>query len=158
MKLYVKDNNGSYVPATIDETLEAAKSAANVRFRRGSLIQSPGTSKDFLHAQLAGEASEVFAVLFLDNRHRIIRYRPMFFGTIDGANVYVREVVKAALEDNSAAVILAHNHPSGDSTPSPSDQRITQRLKDALALIDVRVLDHIVVGADTYSFAEHGLL
>jgi DNA repair protein RadC len=98
-------------------------------------------------------------VLFLDNRHRVIAVEDMFRGTIDGASVHPREVVKAALTHNAAAVILAHNHPSGIAEPSQSDELITRRLKDALSLVEIRVLDHLVIGAGTTeSFAERGLL
>ena len=101
----------------------------------------------------------VFACLFLDNRHRVIKYEELFRGTIDGASVHPREVVKRALHHNSAAVILAHNHPSGVAEPSLADEAITRRLKDALSLVDVRVLDHFVVAAgESVSFAERGLL
>jgi DNA repair protein RadC len=96
--------------------------------------------------------------MFLDNQHHLISFEELFFGTIDSASVYPREVVKAALKTNAAAVIFAHNHPSGDATPSQADKRITQRLKDALALVDIRVLDHIVIGDSAVSFAERGLL
>ncbi|MFA0026613.1 JAB domain-containing protein, partial [Vibrio sp. 10N.261.49.A5] len=92
------------------------------------------------------------------NQHHLISFEELFFGTIDSASVYPREVVKAALKTNAAAVIFAHNHPSGDATPSQADKRITQRLKDALALVDIRVLDHIVIGDSAVSFAERGLL
>jgi DNA repair protein RadC len=102
---------------------------------------------------------EVFAVVLLNIRHVPIRYVELFRGTIDGASVHPREVVKEVLGANAAAVIFAHNHPSGCSEPSMADQRITQRLKDALALVDVRVLDHLIIGAgEAVSFAERGLL
>jgi len=101
----------------------------------------------------------VFAIVFLDNRHRVIEYAPLFRGTIDGASVHPREVVKEALRRSAAAVILAHNHPSGVAEPSHADELITTRIRDALALIDVRVLDHFVItGEDIVSFAERGLL
>jgi DNA repair protein RadC len=100
----------------------------------------------------------VFAVLLLDTQHRLIEYKEVFYGTIDAASVYPREIVKLVLEYNSAAVIIAHNHPSGISDPSQADKVITRKLIDALALVDVRVLDHIVVGETTLSFAEMGLL
>ncbi|GIA88948.1 DNA repair protein RadC [Vibrio cholerae] len=96
--------------------------------------------------------------MFLDNQHRLIAFEELFFGTIDSASVYPREVLKAALKVNAAALIFAHNHPSGDATPSQADKQITQRLKEALALVDIRVLDHIVVGDSAISFAERGLL
>ena len=109
-------------------------------------------------ARLRDNPAEVFACLFLDNRHRVIAYEELFRGTIDGASVHPREVVKRALHFNTAAVILAHNHPSGIAEPSQADERITQRLKDALALVDIRLLDHMIIGDDVVSFAERGLL
>ena len=124
----------------------------------GSVLASPQDSKNYIKLQLALYEHEVFACLFLDNRNRVIAFDKLFHGTIDGASVYPREVVKAALKRNAAAVIFAHNHPSGVAEPSRADEQITKRLKDALALIDVRVLDHLIVGSDIVSFAERGLL
>ena len=101
----------------------------------------------------------MFACLFLDNQHRVIHLDQLFRGTIDGASVYPREVVKKALHHNAAAVIFAHNHPSGISEPSPADKQITEKLKQALALLDIRVLDHFIIAdGQPYSFAEHGLI
>lgn len=115
--------------------------------------------KQYLSAKLAGLEHEVFAVLFLDTQHRLIAYSEMFRGTIDSASVYPREVLKEVLKLNAAAVILAHNHPSGNPEPSQADKALTQRLKDALAMVDVRTLDHVIVaGGDTASFAELGLI
>jgi DNA repair protein RadC len=107
---------------------------------------------------MASYEREVFAVLLLDNQHRLIEYQELFFGTIDAASVYPREVVKVAFNCNAAAVIFAHNHPSGIAEPSNADKHITQKLRDALALIDIRVLDHFVVGETCVSFAERGYL
>jgi len=121
-------------------------------------LTSPSDTRRFLRLKLAEREHEVFAVLFLDSKHGVIRYEEMFTGTIDGASVYPREVVKAALRNNAAAVIFAHNHPSGVTAPSESDKRITERLKDALSVLDIRVLDHLIVGSDISSFAEQGLL
>jgi len=121
-------------------------------------LNSPEVSKHYVKLQLATYEHEVFACLFLDNRHRMIAFDKLFTGTIDGASVYPREVVKACLNHNAAAVIFAHNHPSGHAEPSLADKTITKRLKDALALIDVRVLDHLVVGEEVISFAERGLI
>jgi len=136
-----------------------AKELLSERFDRGEAISSPKESADYLVSQLASLEHEVFSVLFLDNRHRVISFDRMFTGTIDGASVHPREVVKRALQHNAAAVILTHNHPSGIPEPSRADISLTRRLTDALALVDVRVLDHIVVGgAETASFAERGLL
>lgn len=113
----------------------------------------------YLIAKLGGFEHEVFSALFLDAKHRLIQYVEMFRGTIDSASVYPREVVKEALRLNAAAVIFAHNHPSGNPEPSQADKVLTQRLKEALALVDVRSLDHIIVaGQSTVSFAELGLL
>lgn len=120
-------------------------------------LESPQAARDFLRLQLERRESEVFALVLLDAKHRLIAYRELFFGTIDGASVYPREVVKVALADNAAACFLVHNHPSGQSSPSQADRVLTQRLKDALALIDVRVLDHFVVGqSEITSLAEMG--
>jgi len=100
----------------------------------------------------------VFVCVMLDNRNRVIVYREMFYGTIDGASVYPREVVKQALADNAASVILAHNHPSGVSEPSQADIQITDRLKKALALVDIRVLDHVIIGDNVTCLSERGLI
>lgn len=123
------------------------------------VLTSPDATRDYLKLRLRGLSHEVFACLFLDNRHRVIEYQELFRGTIDGASVHPREVVKEAIRWNAAAVIFAHNHPSGVAEPSQADLRITKRLQDALELIDVRVLDHIIVGEqDGTSFAERGLI
>lgn len=116
------------------------------------------TSKDYVQLLLAGHDHEVFAVLFMDNKHRILACEEMFHGTIDSASVYPREIVKAALKYNASAIILAHNHPSGDPTPSQSDINLTQRLQSALQLIDVRILDHLIAGKTVLSMVEKGLL
>lgn len=122
------------------------------------ILTSPEDSKNYVKIQLATYEHEVFACLFLDNRHRVIAFEKLFHGTINGASVYPREVVKACLKHNAAAVIFAHNHPSGNTEPSQADQTITKRLVSALELIDTRVLDHLVVGDEVVSFAERGLL
>ena len=122
-------------------------------------ITNPEDTRTYLRLKLAEREAEVFCVLFLTNRHRVIAFTEMFQGTIDGATVHPREVVKQALRLNAAAVILAHNHPSGVAEPSRADEAITRRLRDALALVDIRVLDHLIVGGqDTTSLAERGLL
>ena len=156
--LMVLEASGEYRPATSKEILAAAKSAVGYPYGRGSLFTSPTAVREYLTAKLAGRENECFAVLFLDNRHRLIEYRELFYGTIDHASVHPREVLKACLELNAAAVILAHNHPSGDTEPSMADMRITNRLKDVLTLVEIRVLDHMIVGRDVTSFAERGLL
>jgi DNA repair protein RadC len=128
--------------------------------RRTDALTSPDLTRQFLTSTLRAYPYEVFACLLLDNQHRVIRFEELFRGTIDGASVYPREVVKVALAYNAAAVIFAHNHPSGVAEPSEADKYITQRLKQALGLIDIRVLDHFIVGDswNAYSFAEHGLI
>lgn len=144
---------------TDDAIIENALEILARRIKRpDTYLTSPEDTKNYLKLQLAEIEHEVFGVLLLNTRHGVIGYEEMFRGTIDGASVYPREVVKAALAVNAAAVILCHNHPSGVSEPSLADQAITRRLKDALALIDLRVLDHLIVGADVTSFAERGLL
>ena len=123
------------------------------------LFDSPKAVREYLQLQLGARAHEVFCVLFLDAQDRIIELRQMFRGTVSQTSVYPREVVKEALSLNAAAVVLAHNHPSGAAEPSRADEFLTQTLKAALALVDVRVLDHFVVaGADCVSFAERGLV
>ncbi len=128
------------------------------RFAGGKQLTNPADTGRFLQLRLCHLEHEVFAVLWLDNRHRVLNFEELFRGTIDGASVHPREVVKSALKHNAAACIFAHNHPSGDATPSRADQQITQRLKEALNLVDVRTLDHVIVAEQTCSFAERGLL
>ena len=128
-------------------------------FKHGAELTSPASVREYLWLKLASEALEVFAVVFLDSQHRVIAFEPMFHGTIDGASVYPRAVLKRAIEHNCSAVIFAHNHPSGVTEPSHADKAITTRLKSVLELVDVRVLDHFIVGEGTpFSFAEAGLL
>lgn len=139
--------------------LEMGRRHLEATLIRGDALADPQATRHYLKARLRTYSFEVFACLFLDNRHRILAFEELFRGTIDGASVYPREVVKRALAHNAAAVILAHNHPSGVAEPSRADETITQRLKEALALVDIRVLDHIVVGdSETLSFAERGFL
>ena len=142
----------------LSSIMEVSKRVLFENIQRGDALCSPTQTRNFLKAQLMNCQHEVFAVLFLDNRNRVISFDRMFNGTIDGASVYPREVVRAAINHNAAAVIFAHNHPSGVAEPSNADEQITKRLKDALALIDVRVLDHFVVGDEVVSFAERGLI
>jgi DNA repair protein RadC len=125
----------------------------------GVSLNAPSATREYLKTMLAPQERELFIVLTLDNRHRLIASDILFAGTIDGASVHPREVVKCALRHNAAAVIFAHNHPSGVAEASQADELITRRLRDALALVDIRTLDHLVVGAgQTLSFAERGLL
>lgn len=127
--------------------------------KRGAALGTPDDTRRYVSARLRGFPYEVFACLFLDNRHRVIAFEEMFRGTIDGASVHPREVVKRSLEHNAAALIVAHNHPSGVAEPSQADRILTRRLADAGALVELRLLDHIVVGdGETVSFAERGWL
>ena len=139
--------------------LELGRRYLATRLRRETTFTSPEQTRQYLSLRLRGRPFEVFACLFLDNRHRLIAFEELFTDTIDGASVHPREVVRRCLAHNAAAVILAHNHPSGVAEPSRADRQITRRLQQALDLIDVRVLDHLVVGdGDPVSFAERGLL
>jgi len=155
----------SIIELNDDEIIQHAAGILETRLRYRTSedlnepFSTPQVAKDFLRLKLAELPHEVFAVLFLDNRHRLIHYEEMFRGTIDGAAVHPREVVKASLKHNCAAVILAHNHPSGVADPSRADEALTRRLQEALGLIDIRVLDHLIVGGtETLSFAERGLI
>lgn len=142
-----------------DATIRAALAILEARVKRETILASSNGTKNYLIMRAAGLQSEVFSVMFLDNMHGLIAVEDMFTGTIDGAAVYPREVVKAALHHNAAAVILTHNHPSGVVEPSQADIVITRRLKQALGTIDVRVLDHIVTaGGKCESLAERGLV
>ena len=157
--LMVRDGRGRYRPADADQILEAARQVIEQKMQRGASFSSPVAVKEYLRAKLAGFEHEVFAVLFLDTHHCLIEYAERFRGTIDSASVYPREVVKQALRLNAAAVIVSHNHPSGNSEPSAADKAMTAQLRQALALVDVRTLDHVIVaGSRTTSFAERGLL
>ena len=145
--------------AQLQAVLEMARRHYVEILERSDALTSPETTRAYLSAQLRGYKHEVFACLFLDNQHRIIKLEELFRGTIDGASVYPREVAKQALQHNAAAVIFAHNHPSGIAEPSQADKLITQKLKQALELLDIRVLDHFIIGdGEPYSFAEHGLI
>ncbi|WP_421682692.1 DNA repair protein RadC [Stutzerimonas urumqiensis] len=145
--------------AQLQAVLEMGRRHLAERMRRDSALESPQAVRDYLTARLRHEPHELFACLFLDAKHRVLAFEVLFHGTIDGASVYPRQVVKRALAHNAAALILAHNHPSGVAEPSQADRALTLRLKDALALVDVRVLDHFVVGDGApLSMAERGLM
>ncbi len=145
--------------AQLQAAQEMARRVFDHALDQGEPLTSPDDTRRYLASRLAHYPHEVFAALFLDNRHRILRYTELFRGTIDGAAVYPREVVRQALEHNAAAVIFAHNHPSGVAEPSQADISLTRRLSDALTLVDIRVLDHMVVGhGEVVSLAERGLL
>ena len=139
--------------------LEIGRRYLTDEVRRGDVLDSPQVTRDLLKLKMRHLSHEVFACLFLDNQHQVIQYEEMFRGTLDGASVYPREVVKRALSLNAAALIFAHNHPSGVAEPSRADAAVTLRLRDALALVEVRLLDHFVVGDDEpVSLAERGVL
>jgi DNA repair protein RadC len=139
--------------------LELARRALRQELRSGSALTSPGAVRDYLRLALGGRAHEVFVCLYLDAQHRVTATEELFRGTLTQTSVYPREVVKAALAANAAAVIFAHNHPSGVAQPSQADELLTRQLKEALALVEVKVLDHfIVAGNQALSFAERGLL
>ncbi|HEU5398842.1 MAG TPA: DNA repair protein RadC [Gammaproteobacteria bacterium] len=143
--------------AQLQAGLEMARRHLGEVLERGKPLTDPAATRRYLTAAFRDMPYEIFAVLYLDNRHRVLAFEELFRGTIDGASVHPREVVRQALKHNGAAVIFAHNHPSGVAEPSDADRRLTTRLKDALALVDIRVLDHFVVGdGEVVSFAERG--
>ncbi len=143
--------------AQLQAVLEMNRRHLEATITRESALESPQVVRDYLKAQLRHQKHEVFACLFLDTKHRVLAFEVLFYGTIDGASVYPRQVVKRALANNAAALILTHNHPSGISEPSQADKILTERLKEALALVDVRVLDHFIVGdGEPLSMVENG--
>lgn len=140
-----------------DAVIEQAMAILDKRVRRGPVFTDPKAVGNYLKLQLQGHEREHFAAVFLDAKHRLRAYEVLFTGTLDGAEVHPREVVKQALRHNAAAVIIAHNHPSGDSTPSAADRTITTRVRVALQMVDVQLLDHFVIGVgDPYSMASKG--
>lgn len=161
-KLKAGEATGTYLvdsPVSEADILLMAQQLASQRLRRGRSLTSPKAVFNHLQTLLGDYEHEVFALLLLDSKHRILAFQELFRGTLDAAGVYPREVVKICLEFNAAAVILVHNHPSGDPEPSQVDRTLTHKLQDALSLIDIRTLDHIVVGSEgCVSMAEHGYL
>lgn len=156
--LFVRDK-ARYAIAEPEQVLEAAQHIVDARMVRGASFKDPAVACDFFRDKLGHQEREVFAAVMLDTRHRLIEYAELFLGTINGAEVHPREVVKHALRCNAAAVILAHNHPSGTTEPSAADRAVTARLKQALALVDVRLLDHVIVaGRDSTSLAARGFV
>jgi DNA repair protein RadC len=150
---------GSAKYAQMQAVMEIARRHYREILQRGNALTNPDATRAFLSAKLRGYSYEVFACLFLDSQHRVIQFEELFRGTLDGTSVYPREVAKQALFHNAAAVIFAHNHPSGVAEPSQADRMITAKLKQALALFDINVLDHFIIGDGLpYSFAEHGLI
>lgn len=161
----MKPSNDLHLPAQppkgISETeiLNWANSILEARFKRSNYLTSPEVTREYLNTWLAQGERERFALILLDNQHGVIHCEVLFEGTIDGAAVYPREIVKTALSHNASAVVLAHNHPSGWPEPSQADKRITDRIVKALETVDIRVLDHLVIGSSyTVSFAERGLI
>jgi DNA repair protein RadC len=144
--LYVRSQSRRYEPAKPEQVLDAAQLIVDARMQRGMSFSDPNAACDFFRDKLCGHEREVFAAAMLDTRHRLIEYVELFFGTVDGAEVHPREVAKLALRLNAATVIVAHNHPSGEIEASAADRAVTARLKQALALVDVRLLDHVIVG------------
>ncbi len=143
----------------LQAVMEMSRRYVLEEMRRSDALTSPDLTRHFLISQMGSYPHEVFGCIFMDNQHRPIQFQELFRGTIDGANVYPREVVKQALALNAAAVIFAHNHPSGLAEPSEADKHLTDKLRMALALVEIRVLDHFIVGdGQGFSFAEHGLL
>lgn len=157
--LVIRDVAGQYRPAEADEVLQAAQQLLAAQVRGSDVMSSPAVVKDFLRARLGNLPHEVFAVVHLDTQNRVLDYVEMFRGTVSQTSVYPREVVRDALMRNSCALLLVHNHPSGAADPSRADEYLTQTLKQAAALVDVRVLDHfIVAGSSVQSMAERGLV
>lgn len=159
----VCEDSGKFVtrrPVTEKQLIEVARRLIDRRISDyADALTDPQLVREFLKLHIGDREREVFFVLFLNNQHCVIAAEEMFQGSIDGASVYPREVVKRALQLNAGAVILAHNHPSGSSNPSGADKQLTERLKNALGLVDIRVLDHFIVGEGIpFSFAEHGLI
>jgi DNA repair protein RadC len=151
--------DGQYQPASVEAVVAIARECIDAQFAREATFDSPGVVKSYLSLRMGSLEREVFAVVFLDSQNRVIESREMFFGSISQTSVYPREVAKAALSLNAAAVILAHNHPSGVPEPSRADEILTQSLKSTLALLEIRVLDHfLLAGGRCVSFAERGLL
>ena len=138
--------------------VEMSRRYLEENMKRGDAMNNVSDVKKYLNSRLQQYPFEVFACLFLDNKHRVIEYEELFRGTIDAASVHPREIVRRVLHHNAAAIVLAHNHPSGVAEPSQADNAITQKIKDALEMIDVRVLDHFIIGDNVVSFAERGLL
>ena len=156
--LFSKDKSGCYFEADTEDIIFEATEIYNASFRRGQSICDPEAAKQMIKLKLVHYEYEVFACLYLDNQHRVLAFEELFRGTLDGTAVYPREVVKAALRLNAGAVIFAHNHPSGIAEPSQADRNITEKLIKALGLVDIRVLDHLVVGETVTSMAERGML
>jgi DNA repair protein RadC len=158
MQLFIKDEQGQYITATTPEIIKEGRSRTRSTLKKGSeFIGGSQAAKEAIASKISSYQHEVFGCLFLDTKNCILAWKEMFRGTIDSTTVYPREVVKEALRLNAAKVILAHNHPSGNTDPSPQDIELTIKLKEILKIIDVKVLDHIVVGDDLTSFTDMGI-
>ncbi|MEO6745728.1 MAG: DNA repair protein RadC [Caldimonas sp.] len=158
-RLFVEELEGTYRLANTDEVIGSALAMVSRRYRSGTTLAAPQAAREYLALRLGTLEHEVFACIFLDAQNRIIEYVELFRGTVTQTAVYPREVVKEALRRNAVALVLVHNHPSGCGEPSRADEYLTQTLKAALALVDVRILDHIIVGGiHLTSLAERGLL
>ena len=160
MQLFIREANGRYRVANADQVIESANEQIREKFTRsGDFFTDPTHARNTFKYRLAMKDREVFSVAFLTTKNELIEIRDLFYGTIDGAEVYPREIAKAALELNASAIILAHNHPSGSAQASAADIACTRRIKQAMELIDVRVLDHIIVAGNlTVSMASEGLM
>lgn len=156
---YIKDVDNNFIPATDEQICETARNIYKTKLAKRKTISYPATAALFCRGWIGAEERENFGVIFMDSQHRVLAEEILFQGTIDAASVYSREVVKAALRCNAAAVMFTHNHPSGELEPSNADKQITDKLKQALELVSVRVIDHLIVNPhDHYSFAANGVL
>lgn len=156
---YITGSDTASEDAVIAHALQILERRLSSVNDRGKPLTSPQMTRDYLRLQMAQNEREHFGVMFLDTRHRVLAYEELFFGTIDSAHVHTREIVKAALRLNAAAIIVAHNHPSGVAEPSQADLAITRRIRDAVGLVDIRLLDHFIVGSsEVVSLAERGLV
>jgi len=156
--LYIQDPSGTYRPAPKDAVLTEAKRLSSHQLRRGVFVSNPTDAKEAIATKLSGYQYEMFACLFLDSAHRVLAWVEMFRGSVNAATIHPREVVKEALRLNAAAVILAHNHPSGCSSPSSQDISLTNTLREILKVVDVTVLDHLIVGDEVTALSVLGLL
>ncbi len=158
-ELWIRNERGDTRLATPEEIIRKAREVMSRKVRRGTSMSSPQVVRDFLSIKLGTLEHEIFGVLLLDSRFRLIEFVELFRGTIDGASVHPREVVKLALSKNAAALVVAHPHPSGVAEPSVADEQITRQLKAALDLVQIRLLDHVVIaGGIAISLAERGLV
>lgn len=156
--LYIRDEGGAYLPAPKEVIFTEAKRLSKSLLKRGAVMKSAVYAKEAIQCKFSGYQFEMFACIFLDSKHRILEFQEMFRGSVNCATIHPREVVKEALRVNAAAVILVHNHPSGEIDPSQPDIELTTKLKDILQVIDVKVLDHLIVGDTILSMADSGYM